>query len=202
MKDDDLDPSFAMHDELLARRGVEVWVGAEPTFTRADSLEAAWISSASGDDKLQRAHVLATAVANAHPGASVSRVIGRQYPDEPAPRFAFGVRWRDDVGHGGARVALDATPVPPPTEVGDDHWLSVTPDPGVVEVNMAPAANALAFTAQAAACGPPRGAPGSRRCAIASTATSSIPVAAVRSRSAAHAPMRARSCAIRTCCPR
>ncbi len=149
MKDDDLDPSFAMHDELLARRGVEVWVGAEPTFTRADSLEAAWISAASGDDKLQRAHAVATLIADRIPGAAVSRVIGRQYPEEAAPRFAFGVRWRDDLLPGGARVSVEALPVAPPTEIGNEHWLSVTPDPGVVEVNMAPAANVLAFAAQA-----------------------------------------------------
>ena len=38
MESDDLDASLAMHDELLARRGVTVWIGAEPTFTRAASV--------------------------------------------------------------------------------------------------------------------------------------------------------------------
>src|SRR5690606_27554721 len=76
----DLDATLAMHDELLARRSVEVWVGAEPTFTRADSTEPAWTNAAEGDDKLARAHALATHLANRLPGASVSRVLGRQYP--------------------------------------------------------------------------------------------------------------------------
>jgi uncharacterized protein (DUF2126 family) len=59
---DELAASLAMHDELIARRGVEIWIGAEPTFTRADSLEPAWTRAADGDDKLARAHALASAL--------------------------------------------------------------------------------------------------------------------------------------------
>ncbi|MEO7096489.1 MAG: transglutaminase family protein, partial [Polyangiales bacterium] len=149
MTEDELDATFEVHDELLARRNVEVWLGAEPTFTRAESLDPAWNGAALGDDKLERAHALATNFADAMPGASVSCVIGRSYPAEPAPRFAFGVRWRDDVTTGGTRTTHDAAPTPPPTEISDDHWLSVTPDPGVVEVNMAPTASVSAFVGQA-----------------------------------------------------
>ena len=145
--DDAIVAALAAHDDLLARRGVDVWVGAEPTFTRADSLEPAWLASAEGDDKLARAHALATALADRLPGAAVSRVIGRRFPDEPQPRFAFGVRWGEATA--AARVALDAPAEPPPTELAGDRWLTVTPDPGVVEVNMAPEANARAFFAQA-----------------------------------------------------
>jgi len=145
----ELDASLEMHDELLARRGVEVWVGAEPTFTRADSIVPAWTSDPEGDDKLARAHAVAIAFADATPGSTVTRVVGRQFPGEPEPRFAFGVRWRDDVTADGARIGLDAPPQPPPLELAGDHWLSVTPDPGVVEVNMAPAASVLAFCRQA-----------------------------------------------------
>jgi uncharacterized protein (DUF2126 family) len=158
----ELDASLAMHDDLIARRGVEIWIGAEPTFTRADSLEPAWTSDASGDDKLARAHALALELGARLPGAAVSRVLGRQFPDETEPRFAFGVRWRDDAvrdpraagpagdpgATGGARCALDADPEPPPLDPGDDRWLTVTPDPGVVEVNMAPCASARAFAHQ------------------------------------------------------
>jgi uncharacterized protein (DUF2126 family) len=148
---DDLDAVFAVHDDLLARRGVDVWIGAEPTFVRPDSLDPAWHHAPFGDDKLARAHTLATALADALPGATVARVTGRQFPDEPEPRFAFGVRWRDDGVGAGTRVALDAPAVSPPTptELGDERWLTVTPDPGVVEVNMAPCVSARAFFAQA-----------------------------------------------------
>lgn len=147
--DDALVASFAMHDELISRRGVDIWVGAEPTFTRADSLEPAWIGAPEGDDKLERAHALATAFADAMPGtANVTRVVGRQFPDEPAPRFAFGVRWGAStlLAH---RAPVDAKPEAPPTELGGDHWLTVTPDPGVVEVNMAPCASIAELASQA-----------------------------------------------------
>ncbi len=143
----DLDATLAMHDELIARRGVDVWVGAEPTFTRADSIAAPWVSAAEGEDKLQRAHALATHLANRLPGASVVRVTGRQYPGEDHARFAFGVRWREGL-FGNARSTLAAIDHPeeaPPTDLGNDRWASVSPDPGVVEVNMAPCSTARAF---------------------------------------------------------
>lgn len=146
---DELAASLAVHDELIARRGVEIWLGAEPTFTRADSLEPAWTRAASGDDKLARAHALATELGTRLPGARVSRVIGRQFPDEDEPRFAFGVRWRDGSDAPCTALAADAPPEPPPSDPGGDRWLSVTPDPGVVEVNMAPCASVSAFADQA-----------------------------------------------------
>lgn len=144
----ELDASIAMHDDLVARRGVEIWIGGEPTFTRADSLEPAWLSAATGDDKLERAHAVALAL-GARLGGAVSRVIGRQFPDEDAPRFAFGVRWRDGAAGPATACPLDAAPEPPPTDPGGDRWLTVTPDPGVVEINMAPCATARAFAVQA-----------------------------------------------------
>ena len=148
MPTDELSAALAAHDELLSRRSVDVWVGAEPTFTRADSVEPAWMSAAEGSDKLARAHALATQLATPlH--ASVSRVIGRVYPNEDHARFAFGVRWTGGATAGGSRCALDATAEPPPTELGGDRWLTVTPDPGVVEVNMAPCESACDFLDQA-----------------------------------------------------
>ena len=148
---DELLADVEMHDELVARRGIEIWIGAEPTFTRPDSLAAAWTRVVEGDDKLERAHTLATALGDGLPGAAVVRVTGRQYPDEPAPRFAFGVRWSDDLlgsTVAGARARADAAAVPPPDDLGTDRWLTVTPDPGVVDVNLAPSETAMAFADQ------------------------------------------------------
>ena len=149
---DELDASLALHDDLLARRGVEIWVGAEPTFTRADSIAPAWTSAAEGDDKLARAIALANALAGTLPDASVTRVHGRHFPDEPAPRFCLGVRWPDASG-AARRASLDAPPVDPPADLAAAgaaaRWLTVTPDPGVVEVNMAPCASARELSAQA-----------------------------------------------------
>ena len=146
---DDLDTSLAMHDDLIARRGVDIWIGAEPTFTRADSIDPAWISAALGDDKLARAHTIATRFADLYPGASTARVTGREFPEETAARFAFGVRWNDDGNGAATRVSLDGEPHPPPSDLGGERWLTVTPDPGVIEVNMAPCATATEFVAQA-----------------------------------------------------
>jgi len=147
------DASFEAHDELIVRRHVDVWIGGEPTFTRADSVEPAWLSAADGDDKLARARALACRLADALPGAEVSRVLGRTYPGETGPRFAWGVRWQTGGEGTGARAALTDDPIAPPTapELAGDHWLTVTPDPGVVEVNMAPCATTTAFVAQARA---------------------------------------------------
>src|SRR5450755_3463394 len=138
MKLDDIFAALSAHDDLIARRSIDVWVGGEPTFTRPDSLDPTWASAAEGDDKLARALALANDLADTLPGASVSRVVGRTYLDEKQPRFAFGVRWRDDGTGDASRVPLDAEPIEPPVDLADHHWLSVTPDPGVVEVNMAP----------------------------------------------------------------
>ncbi len=143
----ELAAALAAHDELLARRNVDVWCGAEPTFTRADSLDPAWTSAAEGSDKLARAHAVATRLADAL-GAAVTRVVGRQYPGESHPRFAFGVRW-GAAATSRARVTANASSEAPPVDLGGDHWLTVTPDPGVVEINMAPCATSSAFYAQA-----------------------------------------------------
>jgi len=150
----ELDASFAVHDDLLSRRGVDIWVGAEPTFTRADSLAPAWTSAALGDDKLERARAIATTLADAYAGSAVTRVTGRMFPDETQPRFAFGVRWRDNgqpCGDGPSSAgASDDIPSDPPTELAPgDHWLTVTPDPGVLEINLAPCATTIDLVAQA-----------------------------------------------------
>ncbi|HEY1555652.1 MAG TPA: transglutaminase family protein [Kofleriaceae bacterium] len=120
-----IDAELRAHEQQLARRGVEVWVGAEPTFTRAESLAPAWLHTAQGDDKLEYAQALARALA-ARLHATVERVPGRQFPDEPEPRFAIAVRW------------TDARP----------RYATITPDPGVVEVNAAPCADTLELADQ------------------------------------------------------
>jgi len=49
----------------------------------------------------------------------------------------------------GTVAERDAEPEPPPTELDGDHCITVTPDPGVVEVNMAPCSSVRAFAVQA-----------------------------------------------------
>ena len=136
---DDLDSSLAMHDDLIARRGVDVWAGAEPTFTRADSIDPGWTAAALGDDKLARAHAVATRFADLYPGASTARVADS----------AFGVRWNHDGIGEATRASLDDEPRPPPTELDGDRWLTVTPGLGVVEIHMAPCETTTELVAQA-----------------------------------------------------
>ncbi len=117
-------------DEALAAAGLDIWIGAEPTFTRRESNEPWWLWQADPDapgaeDKRQRAEVVAAEIARrAGPASTSARVPGRLYPDEDAPRFCF-------------RVA---------SAVGD-RALTVTADPGVVEVNTAPCPDLRTFSA-------------------------------------------------------
>jgi uncharacterized protein (DUF2126 family) len=155
---DRLGAELALHDDLVRRRGVDVWVGAEPTFTRPDSADPPWHYQAEGGDKLERARRLLAALACKLPaGATLHRVVGRHFPEEEAPRFAWGARWSRSAPGAAMPAApiepppLDAPPAPGPPLADDEAWLTVTPDPGVVEVNMAPCPDASSFLDQACA---------------------------------------------------
>jgi len=84
------------HDQAVARTGLAVWVGAEPTFTDRYSEHAAWLFDALGADKQARARSLLAALAAHRPGAAVLRTVGRQYPGEPYPRWSIGLYARRD----------------------------------------------------------------------------------------------------------
>ncbi len=112
-------------------------------------------------DKRLRAAAVAAVLARLV-GGTVHRVVGRHYPDEPAPRFCFGVRaGRDSLAGAHGAALLDtaahaielpevaglaaATPEAPPALGPGDSWLTVTADPGVVEVNTAPCPDLVTF---------------------------------------------------------
>jgi len=144
-----------------------IWIGAEPTFTRRDSSDGAWLWQADpdgepGDDKRRRAAVLAVSLARRAGGGAARRLVGRQYPDEARPRFCFGVRLPEiggdgEIGHGHghghghgledeARELMGSEAV----EGRDGRWATVTADPGVVEVNTAPCPDLESFGAHLA----------------------------------------------------
>lgn len=84
------------HDQAIAATGLEIWAGAEPTFTRHGSDAPEWLSEALGEDKPAVARRLMEALVARHPGAVVLRTLGRQYPGEPEPRWSLGLYARRD----------------------------------------------------------------------------------------------------------
>lgn len=138
-----------LHDELVARSGLSLWIGAEPTFTRRDSQDAPWLFTAEGGDKEPKARELLRAIARAlEVPARLFRAEGRLYPGEQLPRFSYGALWtRGEKGAVADDSGMDAPPAPVPPWEPQTAWLTVTPDPGVVEVNLAPAPDLETFAA-------------------------------------------------------
>ncbi|HET8932354.1 MAG TPA: transglutaminase family protein [Polyangiales bacterium] len=136
------------HDQRLSRQGIEIWVGSEPTFTNARSQDPCWISEALGGEKEAHAKALLLSLASQLPGPlELLQVYGRLYPGETAPRFCYGALSPRHATHGSNIASccrldlINATPTPR----ADQAWLTVTPDPAVVEVNMAPAHDLATF---------------------------------------------------------
>ncbi len=167
MTGDPVTAALADLDARLVARGLDLWIGGEPTFTLASSTEPCWTWQADDADgeKLDRAVALVRVMSEQLAVRSVHRVIGRQYPDEETRRFCLGVvfGWAGEprppwgaeqqatlaaalaalaTTEPGAAPALRASR---PLRAGDDGWLTVTPDPGVVEVNSAPCPDGAAF---------------------------------------------------------
>jgi len=93
---DAFERDLSAHDQAVAAAGLEIWAGAEPTFTRRFSNAPEWLSEALGEDKPAVALRLARALSTLHPRAMVLRTLGRQYPGEPAVRWSFGLYERRD----------------------------------------------------------------------------------------------------------
>lgn len=87
--DDALADALRAHDRAIAAAGLAIWLGGEPTFTDASSSAPEWLGAADGDEKLARAKRLVRALHRT--SQVVLRTIGRQYPDEPAPRWSLGL---------------------------------------------------------------------------------------------------------------
>lgn len=132
-------------DRVLRRLGLEIWLGSELTFTDRQSQEAFWLVDAEGGDKRARAHTLLAALA---PGLGrrvrLVNAVGRHYHGELAPRFLLAAFFRRSEPPGKAYCeidtsALDGPPIPLPPATETETFLTVGPDPGVLEVNTAPA---------------------------------------------------------------
>lgn len=92
--------SFAIavsrHDATLSALGLEIWAGAEPTFTDRGSQSPEWLGSALGGAKEMRARDMLAELARQTPGSVVLRSTGRRYPGEDTPRWNYGLYLRRD----------------------------------------------------------------------------------------------------------
>ena len=110
------DQAIRAHDELIKRRNLAIWIGAEPTFTDRRSEAPEWLSDALGPGKEARAGQMLAALWAQNPGAVILRTLGRQYPREDLPRWSLGLyRRRDDqpVWVGPPDPLLGESPPPP-----------------------------------------------------------------------------------------
>jgi uncharacterized protein (DUF2126 family) len=105
---DSFDAAIRAHDEAVAATGIEVWIGAEPTFTNRQSESAEWLSEALGDTKQEYACRIIKQLRDRYPGSIILRTLGRQYAGEPQPRWSLGLYWRRD-----GRTLADDLPLDP-----------------------------------------------------------------------------------------
>ena len=85
-------------DARLSRAGVELTMGGEPTFVSIDDFTAdEWTTAADGEQKRERAGVLADALFEEFaPGGVVQHSQGKWYPGESLPRWQIAMTWRVD----------------------------------------------------------------------------------------------------------
>lgn len=92
------DAAIRAHDEAMADSGLDVWIGAEPTFTNRNSESPEWLTDALGASKQDYACRIIEHLRHSHPGSIILRTLGRQYPGEARPRWSLGLYRRRD-GH-------------------------------------------------------------------------------------------------------
>lgn len=91
------DQAIRSHDELIKRRNLTIWIGAEPTFTDRTSEAPEWLYNALGSHKETRARRMLNQVLEQTPGAVILRTLGRQYSNEGQPRWSLGLYQRRDA---------------------------------------------------------------------------------------------------------
>ena len=108
---DSFDAAIRTHDEAVAATGLEVWIGAELTFTNRQSESPEWLSEALGETKQAYACRILRELHKRYPASIILRTLGRQYEGEPQPRWSLGLyRYRD------GRTIADPLPADPLSE--------------------------------------------------------------------------------------
>lgn len=96
------------HDEAVIGCGLDIWIGAEPTFTNRLSQSPEWLTDALGDTKQAIACRIIEHLHSHCPGSFILRTLGRQYPGEECPRWSLGLYRRRDT-----RPLADGLPTDP-----------------------------------------------------------------------------------------
>lgn len=88
------DQAIVALDAALKAARAGIWVGCEPTFTDRRSEAPEWLYEALGGDKEARARSMLGCLLARRPGSLILRTLGRQYRDEPLPRWSYGLYQR------------------------------------------------------------------------------------------------------------
>ncbi len=108
-------------DAKLKALGLTLTQGGEPTFVPHETSAPEWNVAALGPEKLLYARQLAAALVHKlYPGAVVLQSFGKQFPNEPLPRWQIGLYGR----HKGRAVWKDLSRL----RLTDDGGVSATPD--------------------------------------------------------------------------
>ncbi len=83
--------AISAHDKAVAQAGLEIWLGAEPTYTDRMSEAPEWLYRAEGGEKSQRALGMLKWFCQQRHNPLILRTIGRQYSGEKLPRWNYGV---------------------------------------------------------------------------------------------------------------
>lgn len=90
------DAAIRAHDQAVDACGPAIWVGAEPTFTNRRSESPEWLTDALGDTKQDYACRIVKRLRDSYAGSIILRTLGRQYDEEPLPRWSLGLYRRRD----------------------------------------------------------------------------------------------------------
>jgi uncharacterized protein (DUF2126 family) len=110
------DAAIQAHDEAVAASGIDVWIGAEPTFTDRQAESPEWLSEALGETKQTFACNIIRQLRQRYPGSIILRTLGRQYAGEPQPRWSLGLYRRRD-GRSITDPLADSMPTDPLSDV-------------------------------------------------------------------------------------
>ena len=109
---DKFDAAIRDHDAAIAACGLDIWIGAEPTFTNRWSESPEWLTDALGATKQTYAMRIVEQLSARYPGSLVLRTLGRQYPGESLPRWSIGLYHRRDGRPLGDRLPADPLDTP------------------------------------------------------------------------------------------